>query len=300
MPLNQNDLHEIFSNEIEAVKFCFNHNLIDQNRICGNHEKPAQMFLSSNSNFKCSLCYQCPLCNKKESIFKNSIFTRSKLPIGVILKIIYYWVYEYSCSSTMKECNLSDHTVTNFFQTLQDMCEDFNNNFFTDKIGGPNMNVQIDETLMSKRKYNKGRLLSDVWIFGGICQETNEVFATIVKDRSQNTLMPLIHKYIKEFSIIHSDNWKSYIHINELPTIYQHYTVVHNENFVDPITGSNTQKCERMWRELKKIKKRYEGIPRHRINSHLQEFIFRHNTNLKDKDDPYLFILDIVGQWNFL
>ena len=255
MPLNQNDLYFVFNDENEAIKFCFFYKLIDENRACLHQDRSIQMILQINTNFKCNLCFECPECHMKESIFKNTIFSNSKLKIGTILKIVYYWVYEYSCKSTMNECNISDNTVTNFFETLQKLCEDYNKTFHTGKIGGPNMNVQIDETLISNRKYNRGRLLSQVWIFGGICVETNEMFATIVEDCTQNTLLTLIQQHNNEYSIIQSDDWKSYNHINNRPTIYQHYTVVHKENFIDPITGSNTQKCERMWRELKKKKK---------------------------------------------
>jgi hypothetical protein len=38
------------------------------------------------------------------------------------------------------------------------------------------LTVQNDESLFSKRKYNIGREVRKVWIIGGICYETNEVF----------------------------------------------------------------------------------------------------------------------------
>lgn len=114
MPLNQNDLYFVFNDENEAIKFCFFYKLIDENRACLHQDRSIQMILQINTNFKCNLCFECPECHRKESIFKNTIFSNSKLKIGTILKIVYYWVYEYSCKSTMNECNISDNTVTNF------------------------------------------------------------------------------------------------------------------------------------------------------------------------------------------
>lgn len=37
-----------------------------------------------------------------------------------------------------------------------------------EKIGGPGIIVEIDEAKFGKRKYNRGRIISREWVFGGI------------------------------------------------------------------------------------------------------------------------------------
>ena len=37
-----------------------------------------------------------------------------------------------------------------------------------DSIGGEGIEVEIDETLFVKRKYDRGRMLRQLWIIGGI------------------------------------------------------------------------------------------------------------------------------------
>jgi len=77
------------------------------------------------------------------------------------------------------------------------------------QIGGPNTIVEIDETLITNRKYNQGRVLSENWVFGGICRQTKEIFIESVPDRKATNLIPLIEKHIITGTTIHSDKFLS-------------------------------------------------------------------------------------------
>ena len=140
------------------------------------------------------------------------------------------------------------------------------------KLGGENCTVVIDETQYVKRKKPHGRLIpnSDIWIFGGICRETKKMFAVPVFDRSTNTLLSLI-----------SDCWSAYNTITSLPQNYQHETVNHSQNFVDPVTGAHTQHIKRYWPKIKKTKKKYEGVRRGEVESDAAEAIWRNNCMVK-------------------
>ena len=77
------------------------------------------------------------------------------------------------------------------------------------KIGGVDVIVQVDESVMSKRKYHVGRMVKEVWVFGGIDQH-GKAFLVTVEDRTMPTLERLIKKHIHPGSIIHSDSFRSY------------------------------------------------------------------------------------------
>ena len=74
-------------------------------------------------------------------------------------------------------------------------------------------------------------------------------------------------------------------------------TVNHSENFVNPYNGCHTQKIERLWRELKNINKRYQGILRCEVKTHLAEFIFKKN-ELKN-GDPFMKTIELISQIKF-
>jgi hypothetical protein len=52
-------------------------------------------------------------------------------------------------------------------------------------IGGEGIVVQVDETKMGKRKYNRGHRVEGAWVIVGVeITEERRVFAEVVSDRS--------------------------------------------------------------------------------------------------------------------
>jgi hypothetical protein len=111
-----------------------------------------------------------------------------------------------------------------------------------------------------------------------------------VPNRTKHTLLPLSQRYIGAGSVISSDCWKPYMGICDLPEGYNHITVNHSENYVDPITGCCTNTIEGSWRHLKRSlplnvrKGFYEG--------YLAEHIWR-KVN-RDSDLFKVFLLDVA------
>ena len=78
-------------------------------------------------------------------------------------------------------------------------------------IGGQGAEVDIDETLMVRRKYKRGRILWWVWVFGGVERESKRKIIIPLTDgqeclqRNKDTLIPIIKIYIQLGSVIYSD-----------------------------------------------------------------------------------------------
>ena len=72
----------------------------------------------------------------------------------------------------------------------------------------------------------------------------------------------------------------------------------HSKYFVDPIIKAYAQNIERLWRELNRINKKYERISRIDVNSHLAEFVWRHNEITKEKD-PFFVAIELIAKTVF-
>ena len=119
----------------------------------------------------------------------------------------------------------------------------------SEQIGGPGIEVEIDESKFGKRKYHRGKNVDGVWVFGGIERNSKRCFFEIVEDRSASTLIPIIKRYIKPGSIILSDCWKAYSSLKDEG--YGHLTVNHSIEFKNKDTGACTNLIESTWNAVK-------------------------------------------------
>ena len=288
--------------ENNSFRFAINNNMIYYNNEALECPecKQTKMRIYNDRYQKFMKYFKCELCNNKTSILIYSIFNHSNLQMNTVLHLIYCWVHLYSCKQTKHETRVNSNTVTRYFKLFRKACVSYIESGTNGLIGGPNKTVEIDETLMCKRKNDKGRDLNEIWLFGGICREDHKVFAYVVDDRKAETLYDIILDNIAYGTTIISDSWKGYhlIDSQPLPNVYNHIYVDHSKNFVDPITKAYTQNIERLWRELKRINKRYEGIRRIDVNGNLAEFIWRHNEIIKNKD-PFYTAVELIANTVF-
>ena len=121
----------------------------------------------------------------------------------------------------------------------------------------------------------------------------------IVDDRTAPTLISAIRQFIAPKTTVISDKWKAYIGLDtEEDRMYGHLTVNHAENFVDPITKANTQRIERLWRELKDFCRKKCGIPRKDVELYIAEFIFKYH-NMKNQSENFMVAAKLIANTAF-
>jgi len=165
--------------------------------------------------------------------------------------------------------------------------------------------IQIDEARFAGRwKYNCGRLLEGdaqpesededaevdnarnhgaridgPWVFG--LKQGHDCRYFYIARRDKVTLIPIIKQECELGSYIHSDEWPTYCSLRAKG--FEHKTVNHQHNYVDPFTGAHMQG----WLETKiSILKRKKGVTASTFQSHLNKYCWR----MLRQGEPDLFL----------
>ena len=283
--MTSRQFHSETENTADAIDWCKQFGLIAAQRICAQCAMP--MVWSARGGRTDGFQWRCGRpCQKRLTIRTGTFFERSHLSIRDILDIIFYWSYEeFTFRKAVREMNLGEHTFVDWRNYLRDICAEHLIRNPT-VIGGVGITVQIDESVFVRRKANVGRMpVPQQWVFGGVDCASKEGFLVTVPRRDAATLLAVLQQYVRPGTTVVSDLWAAYNTIGNLG--YQHLTVNHSVNFVDPVTGAHTNEVENMWMRAKRRNKKECGTARSLLDSYLLEFMWR----LKFGDDPFEQIL---------
>lgn len=225
-------------------------------------------------------------CRKEVSIRKNSFFEGSSLRIGQILLLMFYYTKgETSIKSLKRKTQISGNTaIVGWLSNCREICGlCFIRNPVV--LGGIDRIVEIDETLMVRRKGQHGRIPREQWVFGGYEPGTKEGFLFAVPDRTRATLFPIIRSHILPGTTIYSDEARVYASL--IREGYIHRTVNHSiGEWVNARTGCTTNRVESYWSRAKAPHKERRGTHRTTLKSHLVEFMW--HEKFKNNFDVFL------------
>lgn len=227
----------------------------------------------------------------KKGRFVGTFFEEARLSRKIVFFLSYMWAMRYATYDQIEfEAKslggASRPTVAHWFSRFRDVCRrHFQANSI--QIGGPNVVVECDETFLTARHGRVGRPVRQHshWLFGGVERGSNISFLFLVPDRRANTLLGLIQPHVRPFTTLMSDLWRSYRGITSLPPLYQHLTVNHGINFVDPTTGAHTQTIESKWGAFKEIQRELYGIHEEHLEEHITEFNWRERFGHRGKNN---------------
>nr|WP_275668370.1 IS1595 family transposase [Parerythrobacter lutipelagi] len=135
------------------------------------------------------------------------------------------------------------------------------------RLGGEGQIIEVDETLL--RQVRSGPDAErHVTIFG--ITDGHEYLSFIVPNRKPATLLPIIDKWVRPGSEIHSDGFGTYrlLNLNK----YTHKTVNHKAGFTISPDGASTVRIDQFWGRLKRtIYRVCHGVHYAHLESYLKE-----------------------------
>ncbi|VDD84977.1 unnamed protein product [Enterobius vermicularis] len=130
-------------------------------------------------------------CRKKLGFYNGTFFQKTSSSLKDVFGMYSYWAkhqrltYEDVASKMVCErrCKLSSHTLVGYIDCFKNFCTEHLRRHLL-RIGGLGKVVEIDKTLLTRRKYNRGRVVEKKSCFEGI------------GERDAVILFPLIRQYV--------------------------------------------------------------------------------------------------------
>lgn len=229
-------------------------------------------------------------CRTRKSVRTGSFFEYSKLSLCDCMLLLHLWAKNYSEKLILDEFNFSNKTTIDWFRYCRELCVE---HFEMDEciIGGQGCIVEIDETMVVKRKNNQGRLLSQGWLFGGIERRIDGIFKSflrLVYDRSEAHLTHWIRRHVAPGTHIITDGWAAYRNLSNMG--YTHSVVIHEQNFISPENPQvHTQTIEATWCSLKRFIRAHGTNKGVHYLEYICEYVFRRKFS-----DVFEALLDVI------
>ncbi|KAG0441323.1 hypothetical protein DMUE_1132 [Dictyocoela muelleri] len=191
--------------------------------------------------------YNCQKYQTTLNIKQNSFFSSFKVDISIILEVIYYISKGLQNFEIMHVSIVKRDTLLRIRALINNRIKlFFDSNPI--RLEGPGCIVQVDETKLNFNvKNHRGRSITACWALCIVDTSYRPAlgFCTIVEDRSANILLDIISRVVVPGSIICTDEWSAYKALGTSLS-YEHRTVCHKYNFVNPYDGTHTQHDSRI------------------------------------------------------
>lgn len=151
-------------------------------------------------------------CKFKRTLKSITWMNDSRLSLEIIGKLLTFYLLlpPPHQQFIQSELHISKSTVVDWSMRIREAELSWCLENTSQVIGGPGTIVEVDEAKFGRRKYNRGRAVEGDWVFGGVQRGTKAIFLEVVPDRTQETLMEIIHRRILQGTTIITDGWRAY------------------------------------------------------------------------------------------
>ena len=240
-----------------------------------------------------------------------AFFTGTKLPLVTLFGILWGTLHGHSQAFIHELTGASRQAISQWQLTFAEPC--FKINLKMLEIAKPLFtSLQVDETAIGKRKYNRGHRVRKngvIWVWGGVGLTPDKksiiLSAEYVPKRDTDSVAHMIgrmmHNGLEE---IVSDKWGATLAAVKKywPTL-RHEKVNHSKEFVNS-NGKHTNNIESHWKVLKEeLKKRWSHLSHdtNKLDDKIQLGVFVINCRKMQMHPfveylPFLFTYQVPGQ----
>ncbi|KAF7685709.1 hypothetical protein CDIK_3542 [Cucumispora dikerogammari] len=153
--------------------------LLKNNLRCSGCRKTMRLEFVENGDSVIWRCRSLRCNNKVVSVRKDSVFFNMHIP----LKIIFLIIYEWSLNSRFKDI------ITRLgvgYKAINSVLSEIRKKIIKlkfEKIGGSKCIIEIDETAVTKHKFERGRRVSTLWCVEGVCKVHKSFFFELTKKK---------------------------------------------------------------------------------------------------------------------
>ena len=157
-------------------------------------------------------------------------------------------------------------------------------------IGGQDVIVEVDESKLVQKNYNRGHRVEGVWVEVGVERtDARKVFIVPVERRDAETLTAIIKDCVVSGSKVFTDGWKGYGCVDD-DQDYERCTINHSIEFRDSQTGVHTNTVEGINSGIKR-RIAVRSRVREGIEEHLDEFVWRRK---HEEENLWEYFMDAI------
>ena len=244
--------------------------------------------------------FRCPKrsCSRKRiSVFKNTIFEGSKLPLKKVLHLLFWFSCRRPLSDAAETLDLNVKTVASFYAFFRSTLCAFLDRFSV-QLGGPDVCVHLDETPITRRHNNTGSTSASntVWVIGAVDVARKKCVLRFLPSHGHSDILPFVRNWIAPGTTVYTDCHRSYQILGSLG--YNHRVVNHSIGFKST-EGYHTNHIEGIFGNMKRLMRSYSHQYKNvsTLNTILGEWMFRFcydGWNRKTAFSKILFVLKQV------
>ncbi len=229
--------------------------------------------------------YKCKNTGKYFNVRTGTIFDNTKIPLQKWFLALYVFSSHKKGISSHQLAKDISVTQKSAWFLLHRLRYAFDHPNFKNEVGGDSGIVEIDEAGIGGQSYYKhsnkklknedGATISTKTPVVGMRQRGGNVKAVVVKDRTMESLLPVVYENVKPNTVIMTDELQAYQHLKK---DFEHHSVNHSaKQFVNGMAHTNG--IENFWSHLKRgIDGIYHWVSKPHLQSYIDEFTLRFNT----------------------